>query len=83
MKELAGEVKSLGIKPEQVQDFTPTPMTLSTLMYYTGFDPYSGKKVYVAKGMRKRKGKKNISSGIRRKAGIFEPRLPLTYKPFI
>jgi uncharacterized radical SAM protein YgiQ len=49
MKELETEVKSMGIKPEQVQDFTPTPMTLSTLMYYTGFDPYTGKKVYVAK----------------------------------
>jgi uncharacterized radical SAM protein YgiQ len=49
MKELVEEVKSLGIRPEQVQDFTPTPMTLSTLMYYTGFDPYSGKKVYVAR----------------------------------
>jgi uncharacterized radical SAM protein YgiQ len=49
MQELANEVKSMGIKPEQVQDFTPTPMTLSTLIYYTGFDPYTGKKVYVAK----------------------------------
>ena len=49
MQELANEVKSMGIKPEQVQDFTPTPMTLSTLMYYTGFDPYTGKKVFVAR----------------------------------
>jgi uncharacterized radical SAM protein YgiQ len=49
MKDLVSEVKSLGIKPEQVQDFTPTPMTLSTLIYYTGFDPVSGNKVYVAK----------------------------------
>jgi len=49
MAELAGEVRSLGIKPEQVQDFTPTPMTLSTTMYYCGFDPYTGKKVYVAR----------------------------------
>jgi uncharacterized radical SAM protein YgiQ len=49
MKELADEVRSMGIKPEQVQDFTPTPMTLSTLIYYTGFDPYTGKKVYVAR----------------------------------
>jgi uncharacterized radical SAM protein YgiQ len=49
MKALAGEVKSMGIRPEQVQDFTPTPMTLSTLIYYTGFDPYTGKKVYVAR----------------------------------
>jgi uncharacterized radical SAM protein YgiQ len=49
MRDLAMEVKNLGIRPEQVQDFTPTPMTLSTLMYYTGFDPFTGKKVYVAK----------------------------------
>jgi uncharacterized radical SAM protein YgiQ len=49
MKELVNEVKNLGIRPEQVQDFTPTPMTLSTLIYYTGFDPYTGKKVYVAR----------------------------------
>ncbi len=49
MKELVSEVKTLGIKPEQVQDFTPTPMTLSTAMYYTGIDPYSGKRVYTAR----------------------------------
>jgi uncharacterized radical SAM protein YgiQ len=49
MRDLAVEVRSLGIKPEQVQDFTPTPMTLSTLIYYTGFDPYTDKKVFVAR----------------------------------
>jgi len=37
--------------PEQVQDFYPTPGTLSTCMYHTGIDPHTGKKVYVAKGM--------------------------------
>jgi len=58
MKELVAEVKSLGIKPEQVQDFTPTPMTLSTLMYYTGFDPFSGKKVYVARSSDDKKRQK-------------------------
>jgi uncharacterized radical SAM protein YgiQ len=58
MKTLVAEVKSLGIKPEQVQDFTPTPMTLSTLMYYTGFDPYSGKKVYVARNSEDKKRQK-------------------------
>jgi uncharacterized radical SAM protein YgiQ len=35
--------------PEQVQDFTPTPMTLSSVMYYCGFDPYTGEKLYVAR----------------------------------
>jgi len=58
MKELTGEVKNLGIRPEQVQDFTPTPMTLSTLIYYTGFDPYTGKKVYVARKPEEKKRQK-------------------------
>ena len=58
MKDLVSVVKNIGIKPEQVQDFTPTPMTLSTLMYYTGVDPFSGKKVYVARNIiEKRKQK--------------------------
>lgn len=49
MSELAKEVRNLGIRPEQVQDFTPTPMTLSTTMFYCGFDPYSGKKLFVTR----------------------------------
>lgn len=36
------------IKPEQVQDFYPTPGTVATCMYYTGLDPYTGKEVFVA-----------------------------------
>jgi len=58
MKDLVAEVKTLGIKPEQVQDFTPTPMTLSTLMYYTGVDPYTGKKVYVARNIEEKRKQK-------------------------
>ncbi|HUX56640.1 MAG TPA: YgiQ family radical SAM protein [Bacteroidales bacterium] len=58
MAALATEVKTLGIKPEQVQDFTPTPMTLSTIMYYTGFDPYSGKKLYVARKIEEKRRQK-------------------------
>jgi uncharacterized radical SAM protein YgiQ len=58
MSDLAGEVRSLGIRPEQVQDFTPTPMTLSTAMYYCGFDPYTGKKVYVARGIGEKRRQK-------------------------
>ena len=58
MKDLVADVKSMGIKPEQVQDFTPTPMTLSTLMYYTGIDPYSGKKVYVARNIEEKRRQK-------------------------
>lgn len=43
-------VKRRGWKLEQVQEFTPTPMTVSTCMYYTGRDPLSGEAVYVPKG---------------------------------
>ncbi len=60
MKDLVKEVKELGIKPEQVQDFTPTPMTLSTLMYYTGLDPFSGRKIYVAKSIKDKKRQKEF-----------------------
>ncbi|PKP03400.1 MAG: YgiQ family radical SAM protein [Bacteroidetes bacterium HGW-Bacteroidetes-9] len=49
MAELACETMKQGFRLEQVQDFTPTPMTLATCMYYTGIDPYTLKPVYVAK----------------------------------
>ncbi len=49
MAELAAETKSLDFKLEQVQDFTPTPMTVSTETYYTGVHPYTGKRVFTAK----------------------------------
>jgi len=60
MRDLAVEVRSLGIKPEQVQDFTPTPMTLSTLIYYTGKDPYTGKKIYVARSIEEKRRQKEF-----------------------
>ncbi len=47
--ELAEYIRDLGYCPEQVQDFYPTPSTISTCMYYTGLDPRTMKKVYVPK----------------------------------
>ena len=47
--ELAEYLRDLGYMPQQVQDFYPTPSTLSTVMYYTGIDPRDGSKVYVCK----------------------------------
>lgn len=47
--ELAEYLRDLGYMPEQVQDFYPTPSTVSTVMYYTGIDPRNGKPVYVCK----------------------------------
>lgn len=48
MAQLALDMKQLGYRLEQIQDFTPTPMTLATEMYYTGIDPTTMKPVYVA-----------------------------------
>ncbi|WP_294348685.1 YgiQ family radical SAM protein [uncultured Clostridium sp.] len=47
--ELAQYVKSMGYTPEQVQDFYPTPGSLSTTIYYTGVNPLTGEKVYTPK----------------------------------
>lgn len=49
MAELAIETKKLDFHLEQVQDFTPTPMTLATEIYYTGIHPYTGEEVYTAR----------------------------------
>lgn len=49
MASLAVQTKQLHFQLEQVQDFTPTPMTLATEMYYTGFHPYTLEKVYTAR----------------------------------
>lgn len=47
--ELAEYIRDLGYMPEQVQDFYPTPSTISTCMYYTGVDPRTMEKVYIPK----------------------------------
>lgn len=52
MAELAVITKNLDFKLEQVQDFTPTPMTLATEIYYTGIHPYTGEEIFTAKNER-------------------------------
>jgi uncharacterized radical SAM protein YgiQ len=49
MANLACETKDLGFRLEQVQDFTPTPMTVATVIYYSGYHPYTLKKMYTAR----------------------------------
>ena len=53
--ELAEFIRDLGYRPEQVQDFIPTPGTLSTCMYYTGCHPLTGEKVCTAKSYEEKK----------------------------
>lgn len=49
MKRLSETTASLNFHLEQVQDLTPTPMTLSSVLFYTGIDPYTGSTLYVAR----------------------------------
>ena len=53
MVELACYIRDHRLYSEQVQDFTPTPMTVSTCIYYTGIDPFTGKAVHVPRGREK------------------------------
>jgi uncharacterized radical SAM protein YgiQ len=55
MANLAAETKDMGFKLEQVQDFTPTPMTVATIIYYTGLHPYTLKPIYTAKSKKEKK----------------------------
>jgi uncharacterized radical SAM protein YgiQ len=52
MANLAVETKNLDFKLEQIQDFTPTPMTLATVIYYTGYHPYTMQPVFTAKSQK-------------------------------
>ncbi len=55
MAELAADTKDLGFRLEQVQDFTPTPMTVATVIYYSGYHPYTLKPVYTPKKLKEKK----------------------------
>src|SRR6185369_6287757 len=60
MVDLALKLQELGLKVEQVQDFTPTPGTLSTCIYHTGLDPFTGESVYVPRGEKEKKLQKSL-----------------------
>jgi len=60
MLELHQKTSKENTLTEQIQDFTPTPMTLSTAMFYTGINPYTGKKVYVARDMEEKRIQKSF-----------------------
>jgi len=49
MADLAIQTKNMNFRLEQVQDFTPTPMTLATVVYYSGYHPYTMEKIYTAR----------------------------------
>ncbi|MDD3108972.1 MAG: DUF3362 domain-containing protein, partial [Alistipes sp.] len=63
MRALAAETRRLNFRLEQVQDLTPTPMTLSSVMFYTGSNPYTGEKLYVARSMEEKRRQKSYFFG--------------------
>lgn len=60
MANLAAETKELGFQLEQVQDFTPTPMTVATVIYYSGYHPYTLKPVYTARNQQQKRDQKRF-----------------------
>ena len=56
MANLAAETKDMGFQLEQVQDFTPTPMTVATVIYYSGYHPYTMQQMYTAKTEKQKQG---------------------------
>ena len=60
MADLAVKTKSLGFKLEQVQDFTPTPMTVATVMYYSGFHPYNLREYTTAKTKEEKENQRRV-----------------------
>ena len=64
MRALADRVLGrLHFNLEQVQDLTPTPMTLSSVMFYTGINPYTGEEVYVARTQEDKRRQKSYFFG--------------------
>ena len=60
MIDLALYLKKRGLRPRQVQDFIPTPMSMATSMYVTGLDPFTQEPVYVAKDLREKRMQKAL-----------------------
>lgn len=74
MKELNIYMRSFGHFIEQVQDFTPLPMTLAGCMYWTGMDPLTGEEVYSAKGKEKTLQRKMLQPDAKRYPPTSPPR---------
>lgn len=60
MAELACITKNLNFQLEQVQDFTPTPMTVATEIYYTGIHPYTGEKIFTARSEKEKQAQRQF-----------------------
>ena len=60
MAHLACETRELGFQLEQVQDFTPTPLTLASAIYYSGIHPYTGEQVFTARSRQEKEDQRKF-----------------------
>ena len=60
MANLAAETKDMGFQLEQVQDFTPTPMTVATVIFYAGVHPYTLKPIQTVKTKKEKQKPKQV-----------------------
>ena len=60
MAHLACETRELGFQLEQVQDFTPTPLTLASAIYYSGIHPYTGEQVFTARSKQEKEDQRKF-----------------------
>ena len=60
MANLAIQTKKMNFRLEQVQDFTPTPMTLATVVYYSGYHPYTKEKIYTARNKKEKENQRKF-----------------------
>ncbi len=76
MKALKNKVKEANIITEHAQDFTPTPMTLSTVMFYTGFNPYTGEAVEITKDPKEKRAQREMLSPVKNKQKVKQKHQP-------
>ena len=70
MRQLRDKVKAGRIITEQAQDFTPTPMTLATVMFYTGINPYTGESVEITRDPREKLAQREMLSPVRKQGNL-------------
>ncbi|NTV12931.1 MAG: YgiQ family radical SAM protein [Desulfobulbaceae bacterium] len=80
MKSLAAVVKKEGLEVRQFQDFTPTPGTIATAMYYTGLDRDSGRPIFVARSHKERQAQRQVLEGITLRKTPVPPQEPARQK---
>ena len=76
-------LRNLKLNPEQVQIFTPTPLTAATAMYYTGLDPATGRSVFVERGLGGKQRQKDVltGGGARFPQPAFRPQKGFKHRP--